>query len=45
MEWLADPLTFVTLKLALMLVGGFLLGLAAGYMKGYDDGVQDSSQE
>lgn len=41
MDWLADPLAFVTLKLVLMLIGGLLLGFAKGYTWGYDDGWND----
>lgn len=41
MQWLADPLAFVTLKLALMLLGGLLLGFARGYTWGYDHGWRD----
>lgn len=41
MDWLADPLHCVTFKLALMLIGGLLLGFAKGYTLGYDHGWRD----
>lgn len=43
MEWLLDPMACMTIKLALMLIGGLLLGFSFGYAVGYEHGARAQS--